>query len=351
MNPPVERPEDAPRGLFRPGATARLLSPRVLFVFRIALTVVTLAMVVWYLRSRPAMDFSGFRLAWGPLLPALLLTPLILVLRAAKWQMLARGLAPRITLRESFRSYLGSTSLAVATPGRVGELSRGLYLPHVSIQGWKGAGLVLVDSWTDFMAVALWACIGFALVAGRTGLAGGLLLFVLVAPVPAWIRLVPHVLSRLPSRWGFRAWAARALPSPGDIPNGDMLKASLLGILAYGFEFLQACWLLEGIAAVEPSPWRLAGLLALVALANSIQVTMAGFGVREGMAILLLAQDGIGPEAAAAAAFLQSALLLLLPALVGLMVKPVARNPGDAPTGKAGSDETVSAAPGGQNPA
>lgn len=329
MNLPVDRPEDAPRGLFRPGATARLLNPRVLFFFRIALTVVTLAMVVWYLRSRPAMDVSGFRLDWAKLAPALLLTPLILIMRSAKWQMLARGLAPRITLRESFRSYLGSTSLAVATPGRVGELSRGLYLPHVAIQGWKGAGLVLVDSWTDFLAVALWACLGFALVAGKTGLAGGLLLFALVAPVPLWIRLVPPVLSRLPSRWGFRAWASRALPAPGDIPHGDMFKATWLGIAAYGFEWLQAYWLLQGIAGADPSLWRLAGLLALVALANSIQVTMAGFGVREGMAMLLLAQDGIGPEAAAAAAFLQSALLLLLPALAGLAVKPVARDRGD----------------------
>ena len=64
--------------------------------------------------------------------------------------------------------------------------------------------------------------------------------------------------------------------------------------------------------------------MALVALANSIQVTLAGLGVREGMALLLLGGLGIAPEAAVMAAFLQSALILFLPALGGLAVKPAA---------------------------
>lgn len=328
-----DRDPDEARGIFRLGGTKALLSPRVLNLFRIALTLITLAMVAWYLRSRPSLDFSGFRPDWGPLSLGLLLAPVLLWMRAVKWRWLLRGLAPAVTLGESLRSYLGSMALAMATPGRVGELSRGLYLPHKAVQGWKGAGLVLVDSWTDFLAVAAWACLGFHLVWGTAGLLCGLLLFAAVSPIPLWLRLVPPVLSRLPSRWGFRAWASRALPAPGDVPPGDLMAAGLLGIAAYGLEWAQMACLLEGISSVEPSAWRLAGVMALVALANTVQVTMAGFGVREGMAILLLAHEGVGPEAAAAAAFLQSILLLLIPALLGLAVKPVLELGPEAPKG------------------
>jgi hypothetical protein len=62
--------------------------------------------------------------------------------------------------------------------------------------------------------------------------------------------------------------------------------------------------------------------MALVTLANSIQVTLAGLGVREGLAAYLLATAGIGLAASLVAAFGLFFLNLLLPSLAGLAVRP-----------------------------
>lgn len=316
-----------------------------MLAFRILLTVLTLAMIAGYLGSRPRLDFTGLEIRWDRLALALGLTLPLLWLRALKWQIILRGLAPAVTVGEALRSYLGSMALALVTPGRVGELSRGMYLPHPAVQGWKGAGLVLIDSWTDFLAVALWAGLGYQAASGAGGLLAGLAVAALLAPIPLWLRLVPPVLSRLPSRRGLREWAARALPAPGDVPGGDLALASASGVAAYGLEWLQMLFLIQGLVPADPPYWHLAGIMALVALANSVQITLAGLGVREGMALLLLAGIGIGPEAAVSAAFLQSVLILFLPAALGLPFKPVALSAAPASVAGHSAGPTTDAGP------
>ncbi len=69
--------------------------------------------------------------------------------------------------------------------------------------------------------------------------------------------------------------------------------------------------------------WELMGVIALVTLVNSFQVTLAGLGIREGLAAFLLARLGVVPEIAAVSAFLFFVVTQALPALAGLAVKPV----------------------------
>lgn len=303
-------------------------SPKTLNRLRLLLTFATLAVLAWYLHSRPHPDWSAFDLRWDRLALACACMPILLWMRAVKWRILLRGQAPKVTLVQALKSYLGSMALALVTPGRVGELTRGMYLPHRAVQGWKGAALVLIDSWTDFLSVLGWACLGWAVFLGAPGVVLGLLLFAVAAPIPAWLSLLTKVNSAvtswLPMPAVVRDWAVRCLPAPGDVPGGDLLKAVLLGLLAYGVEWFQLLLLLQGLVPLEAEAWRVAGVMALVALCNSVQVTLAGLGVREGMSMMLLADLGISPEPAVMAAFLQSALLLFLPALAGLAVKPVA---------------------------
>lgn len=305
--------------------------PRTLNLLRLLLTFATLGMLAWYLHSRPRTDWSVLDLRWDRLALACACLPLLLYMRALKWKLLLRGQAPAVTLGESLRSYLGSMALALVTPGRVGELTRGMYLPHKAVQGLKGAGLVMIDSWTDLLAVLGWACLGWAVFMGPAGLALGLFLFAVAAPIPFWLALSAKVTLKLPMPRVLRDWTVRCLPGPRDIPGGDLRKAILLGLAAYGVEWLQLLLLLQGLAPLEAEAWRVAGVMALVALSNSVQVTLAGLGIREGMSMMLLANLGIPPEAAVMAAFLQSALLLFLPALAGLAVKPVALQDGPTP--------------------
>jgi glycosyltransferase 2 family protein len=301
-----------------------LISPKVLAWLRWGLTLLTFGCIGWYLHSRPRLGISVGSLRWEYLAWACACLPPLLYVRAAKWRTLLRGAAPDVTFGQAFRSYLGAMALGLVTPGRVGEFSRGLYLPQPQVQGWRGAGLVLIDNWIDFLAVLAWACLGWAVCFGGKGLVLGAALFLVFAPIPFWLRLSARVTPRLPSRWGFRDAADKALAAGDGISRMDWLKAFWAGLLSYGLEWLQIAFLLAFLVPGGPDPWRLAGMMALVTLANSIQVTLAGLGVREGLAMMVLAREGVGPDAAALAAFLQSAFVLLLPALAGLAIKPVA---------------------------
>ncbi len=96
----------------------------------------------------------------------------------------------------------------------------------------------------------------------------------------------------------------------------------LLGVLAYALEWLQFSLLIWLFAPDVSGFWLLAGMSALATLANSLQITIAGIGVREGLTALFLVPFGVSAEVAVAAAFGVFALDQLLPSLAGLFFKP-----------------------------
>lgn len=309
--------------------------PKILGRVRLLLTLLTFAVIAWYFHHRPHLEAEAFRLRWGFLPLAALCTLPAVGLRALKWKLLARGAAPGIGYRQALRSYAGALSLGLITPGRLGELSRGWYLPQPAMRGWRGAGLVVIDNWLDLLGVLAWACLGWVLRFGTLGLALGGGAAALFAPVRPWLRLAGGVAHRLPRLKGAREAAERALAAGEDVAGRDWRGAWLAGTAAFACDWLQAALLMSFLAPEPPALWRLAGIMALVTLANSFQVTLAGLGVREGLAMLLLADEGVGPEVAVAAAFLQTCLGQFLPALAGLAVRPPEPDP----------EEPVAAAP------
>lgn len=313
------------------------ISPQVIGIVRLALT----AGCVWALAqwwwSRP--DLGGFAFNWPGLAWALAITPVILILRAAKWRACLHGLPVLPSLGESLRSYVGALPLAVITPGRAGELARPLYFKAPALRGLRHletSGRLLLDNWTDTLAVLLCALPGCFWLWGPWGLVGGLTLFAVLACMGLWLDLTRHLLkalTRVNALAVMGALALRLLPPSEAAGSRLLLQGLFWGVLAYGFESLQFLCLLSGLTSVglAPEVWLpLFGGLALVHLANSFQVTVAGIGPREAMTVWLLAKLGLGQGALMAAAFLQMALVFLLPAGVGLGIKPTVDE--DAPS-------------------
>jgi uncharacterized membrane protein YbhN (UPF0104 family) len=137
----------------------------------------------------------------------------------------------------------------------------------------------------------------------------------------------------LPRLRGARDAAAQGLAAGETIAGRDWAGAWLNAFAAFAFDWMQAALLMTFLVPSAPAPWRLAGLMALVTLANSFQVTLAGLGVREGLAMVLLAGEGVGAEAALAATFLQTCLGQFLPAVAGLAVRPASRPLRGSPAG------------------
>jgi len=293
-----------------------------LFALRLILTVVTLGAVFHYAWKGRALFEGEWSWNYPWLMAAISLTPLLLAGRAWKWLLLVRPLDGSITFRQAFRSYVGCLPLGLVTPGRLGEFSRGMYLPQRAVQGLAGAGRVFLDNWTDMLGALFWCIPGCAALWGWQGFVLGCAAFLVLAPVRPWMRLLSGSASLLPGLWGLKRVVLSAIPDRRHLRPGGMAAALAAGAALWGVEWLQMDFLLRFLGADPGAFWKVAGLMALVTLANSVQVTLAGLGVREGLAAYLLATAGIGLAPSLVAAFGLFFLNLLLPSLAGLAVRP-----------------------------
>jgi len=287
----------------------------------------------WWSHQPPLEGFT-FLFPWC--LAALALSPVVILLRAWKWRTCLRGLG-RPSLGECLRSYVGALPLGMLTPGRAGELARPLFFRDPRLRHVEASGRLLLDNWTDTLAVLLWSLPGCIWLWGGWGFAAATALFLMLAWMPFWLGLgrlalgghhVPDAVEMAGkgrSRWQtFRVLALRWLPPPEAIGFRLLTLCTLWGLAAYAAELLQFLFLLKGLGLEHLPWWHLIGGLALVHLANSVQFTLAGIGPREGMTVWLLAKLGLNAGVLLSASSLQTLLILILPALVGLLFKPVA---------------------------
>ncbi len=309
-------------------------SPRVAFsgagrhggktlILRLVLTVACVAVLFHWWRTRPALDIVQIRWGWG--LAALALSPVILVLRAWKWRACLRGLGELPGTWESLRSYVGALPLAAVTPGRAGELARPIYFRDENLRRLEVSGRLLLDNWTDTLAVVLCTMPGCFWLFDGWGLGLGLAAFALLACIPWWLRLAHWAVERM----GRDGWMGRArgvllrLLPPADAAGKRLLvETTLLGMVAYVAEAAQFWTLLLFLGQGGANFVPLFSGLALIHLANSVQFTVAGIGPREGMTVWLLAKLGLSQGTLMGASFLQTALIFLLPAGAGLVIRP-----------------------------
>jgi uncharacterized membrane protein YbhN (UPF0104 family) len=300
-------------------------SPKIAMAMRLLLTAACLAVLAHWWQDRPPLNGKGWDWKWAFI--ALGFSPGILAIRAQKWRACLRGLTPWPGWLECLRSYLGALPLAAVTPGRAGELARPLYFKSPALKHLETSGRLLFDNWTDTLAVLICTLPGCLWLFGGWGLAIGLLSLGLLAWVPGWLRLVKGLIGRMRGE----GWLGRGrevlqklLPPAEAASPRLLLEGVLWGAIAYALEALQFLALLRALGESEVAFIPLFSGLALIHLANSIQVTIAGIGPREGMTIWLLGKLGLSEGALLGASFLQTALVFLLPTAIGLFIRPLA---------------------------
>ena len=303
-------------------------------LLRLALTLLTLAVLGYSIFHARRMLQEPWQ--WnGPWLVGSIAVAVILFLgRAWKWRLLIASLDSSISFKQACTSYLGAMPLALVTPGRLGELSRCLFLPQKSVHNLAGAGRVMMDNWTDFLAVLVWSTLGAYLLWGWPGAILGIAASLIFNQLKLWLKVLRYLLNKLTLIHSQKKMVLlrgmgllkerieQEFPSLENLSTRDYTASVTLGILLYGLEWLQLAFLLRFLGFTPHNFLILGGLMALATLANSIQVTIAGVGVREGLAVLLLAKAGVDYRVALVAAFIQFALNLMVPALLGLTLKP-----------------------------
>jgi hypothetical protein len=269
-----------------------------------------LAVILWQ-ADLPSVARSLAGCRPGPALGGLLLGLLAITVKAVRWHGMLRRQGHTLPLARSLRFYFSGIYIGVATPGRLGELARVLYLKRdLGISAGTGLSSIVLDRVFDLYALLAsgLAAVWFLGLAGR--------LSPLFAAGAAAIAVLPLLtvhprLGRAAASFGLRLAGRTALGrtlggSATDFYDGiarllgpRLLLDGLLTLGAYALLFAGAALLASSLGldlgVIEAG--LLLGLANLVAL---VPVTVAGVGTRDAVFVLTFPLLGL-PEAQALA--------------------------------------------------
>lgn len=286
-------------------------------VVPVALTIVTLAVTLYVADPGRVADALLHADPWVLLL-ATAFTPVTLGLRTARWHLLARDDVPDVTVRESWRSYLAGLTLAVVTPLSAGELGRGALLGRGSRA--RLAGLTLADKLVDLSWILVLGAVGLSWALPRTGEPGREALAWVAPGLVVGVPLCWFVVRRIGARAFQRAPGpvSRLATAAAEVPARTFTRIVVLSGIGFAVHMTQSWYLLA--AVTDAPPLAVIGVWPAVTLATILPAFAGGVGPREASAALLLPLVGVDPAAAATAAFLQFAVVMLLPAGLGCLV-------------------------------
>ncbi|MDB5058884.1 MAG: putative rane protein [Chloroflexi bacterium] len=286
---------------------------------RYGLTVILLAGILWKVDPRQFWT-AGRAVSLSNLIVAMALTVPFLLLKALRWHLLLRAGKCRATFTEAFVSLLGGMGVALLTPARLGEVTRAAYVSEP--RKLRVGALVMVDKVYDVIVLALLSVAGAALLVSPL-LALGLALFgaagVYLALRPRDLRSAYKLARPLPLYTKVDKVLAGFAEFPGMVGLVCLLYTlgSFVVVLAQYWIILRA-WNVGGLDVVVYC-------FPLVVLTNAVPLTIAGLGMREGAAILLLKHYGIAGQVAGTSAFLMFFMNTALPGLIGAAITPFFR--------------------------
>ena len=253
---------------------------------------------------------------WGYILLAAALAVVFVALKVLRWSFLLRSSGRRCGLGDCARSYLGGMSVAIVTPGRVGELARAFFTPFE--EKAPVLALALADKIIDMTCIFAFACIGAFRVIGPT--AG---VPVIVISCALTISLFRPSLFRITAR-PLRPWTSlisrveRSVEAVACIRSRHMIVAIAMAMATLTLAIFQFHLIL---CSFNEQPFMTsATVMPMLVFANFVPFVMSGVGAREALSIVLFRSYGV--EAAAA---VNTALLLFIfdtaaPAVVGTLV-------------------------------
>ncbi len=273
-------------------------------ILRITLACLLLAGLAWYLDPAHLVSQLG-AMDGGVLWISLVFGALGIAVQLAKWHCLLVYVRPGTSWSEGLRSLLAGFGLGMVSPGRVGELGRGVVFE--GDQGtWIGlsaadracsAAISLLLGWCALVVLQPTLALGVAGIAG--GLAGG------------GLALAPRLGARFGSLDGWRqGWAALR-----GIDRWTWLKVALWSLIFNLLFFVQFYLLLSSWGQLPPGAvW---GVPMFFALKLLLPFTPMDIGVREAAALMVFTPLGLEPALAFNAAFVQFAINVVMPGIGG----------------------------------
>lgn len=287
---------------------------RLFFLSKIVLSVTILGIVMCTVDvNRIGTSFQSLRI---PLFcVALLLVPVNLSVQMLRWHFILKTVHVPLSPKDTLRSVLAGLSLSLITPGRLGEVGRSLFVP--SSNTIQIVGLVILEKAYAFLAVLIASAISLV-VLGKIWI--GILLVVCVFVIASNLHIVRSLLSRLSFLLPFGEKVA-TLWSAWDYFQRKHISLLLsISLLFFSVVFAQFYVLVSAFQIIDLRPAMIS--IPLTMAINSLPLTVAGLGLREGAAVFFFSQFGVAKVAALNGAFLLFVIDILLPGLLGLLLLP-----------------------------
>lgn len=275
-----------------------------LAILSILLTMLDVGLLV---RSLEQMNPIMFLIALG-LMPVMILT------KCYRWYSMVNQ-SETVEFRYAVSSLLVGSTLGLMTPARTGELARIAYLPVKNKS--RFLGLVIFDKVLDLLSFIILAIAGSMIVVGTDMTAVLLAILLVVSLALLSIRRVSRFClksARLSKIIRLKSLAEVMVT----LDAGKVAFYQLLAIVAALVTTAQCFIILSSFQSVEFSTAFFT--FPLIILTTAFPVTIGGLGVREGAAVLLLAQFGIPGATAFNTAFIAYLINSVIPSVIGVLV-------------------------------
>ncbi len=316
------------------------MSPRGRWLVRLLLSAGLLGGLVWAVGIDAITSIRIERWVWLP--AVFVLANLDRLLMAFKWSLLLEAQGLRPGFRSVLASYYSGTLWGALLPMSVGaDLVRGVHLYRSTAEGRRVVASIVMERLLGLVATLIVGLVSAFLAVWLVG--AGLLVLAIVLSVGcitallliagllgsrrlAWLAV--HILRRQRRRWATRLAAAhRAFRQYRRFP-GTLSAFTGLSIVEQWLPAVCDFCAARAIGMDVPL-WPFVVFVPLIVAASRIPLTVGGFGLREGLFVVLFGYAGINAAAALAVGLSAYALGLfsLLPVQAALLGLPGRRRP------------------------
>ena len=246
-----------------------------------------------------------------------------------RWHYLLRLLQKDVRISESASSLFGGMVIGFATPGRVGELGRSLFLRQIDKLG--ALGLVFIDKLYSLMVICIGGIWGlfsyFATISDRAAFVMWPLLFVaLVLTIlgialllhPEWVRTLLYQFTLL---LPYRDKMKRLMDCMDRFRGNHARFFLLLSFSLYGIfigQFILFAFAFQNMSLMT----ALTATINTLFVKTLLPISFADLGIRETAAVFFFLQYGAQEVTAFNSSILLFTVNVLLPSLFGLLFLP-----------------------------
>ena len=250
-----------------------------------------------------------------------------------RWHYLIGLLKKNISPKETLFSFLGGMAGGFITPGRIGEVSRYLFLP--AVDPLQAAGMVILDkayAAVPIIAVGIWGLVLMLMYIFSYNIflsiplvtAAVLISFmaVLLFSRPCWIRTIIYNISLI---FPYRDKAKRFMKCfdlLSIVHARNMLLYSLILYSIYIAQFILFAHAFQPMVLTT----SLTATVTTMFVKTLLPISFADIGIREGAAVYFFTQFNVTKVTAFNSSILLFAVNVLVPSVLGLVVIIFYRN-------------------------